>query len=122
MNKKEKEEAALIRLNYREIGPRIRKQRILLGISREDLAKQIGITHTFLGDIELGTKGFSLKSLNRFCKALKMSPDTILYPPKNRNEDQYKNIIDILEKFPEDKRKIAEEMLTVFLLSHDSVE
>ncbi|MEG0376987.1 MAG: helix-turn-helix transcriptional regulator, partial [Eubacterium sp.] len=63
---KEKEPAMdrELTLDYTEIGLRIRKQRTFLGMTRDDLAKLIGITPTFLADIELGTKGFSLKSLN----------------------------------------------------------
>ena len=60
-------------INHKEIGQRIRKQRTFLNMSRDELARKIGITPTFLADIELGTKGFSLKSLNRFCNVLKMS-------------------------------------------------
>ncbi|MEF9918527.1 MAG: helix-turn-helix transcriptional regulator [Eubacterium sp.] len=109
-------------LDYKAIGVRIRKQRTFLGMSREDLAKHIGITPTFLADIELGTKGFSLKSLNRFCKTLKMSSDSILYPPKTDAADKYDNILNILESCPENKLKIAEDILTLFLLSHDPVK
>ena len=53
-------------LDHKAIGLRIRKQRTFLNMSRDELARKIGITPTFLADIELGTKGFSLKSLNRF--------------------------------------------------------
>lgn len=66
-------------LDHKAIGLRIRKQRILLKLSREELAQKIGVSTTFLTDIELGTKGFSLKSLNRFSQVLKMSAETILY-------------------------------------------
>ena len=52
------------RLDQKAIGQRIRQRRTFLNMSREDLARKIGITPTFLTDIELGTKGFSLKSLN----------------------------------------------------------
>ncbi|MEG0377484.1 MAG: helix-turn-helix transcriptional regulator [Eubacterium sp.] len=109
-------------LDYKAIGLRIRKQRTFLNMSRDDLAKKIGITPTFLADIELGTKGFSLKSLNRFCNTLKMSADAILYEPKNYNETKYASVLQILEHCPEDKVKIAEEILTLFLLSHDPVD
>ena len=76
-------------LDHKAIGLRIRKQRTFLNMSRDELARKIGITPTFLADIELGTKGFSLKSLNRFSNVLKMSADAILYGPKEYMGTKY---------------------------------
>ncbi|MEG0376986.1 MAG: XRE family transcriptional regulator, partial [Eubacterium sp.] len=58
----------------------------------------------------------------RFCNVLKMSSDAILYPPKTDAEDKYESIINILERCPEDKLKVAENILTLYLISHDPVE
>ena len=41
-------------LNKSAIGARIRKRRELLGLSREELAEQLGVTAKFIGDIEYG--------------------------------------------------------------------
>lgn len=107
-------------LDHKAIGLRIRQQRTFLNMSREELAKKISITPTFLADIELGTKGFSLKSLNRFCEVLKMSSDAILYGP--REHSKYASLLELLERSPQDKIEYAEKMLTLFLLSHDPVD
>ncbi len=109
-------------LDQKAIGLRIRKQRTFLNMSRDELARKIGITPTFLADIELGTKGFSLKSLNRFCDVLKMSADAILYSPKEYMGTKYASVLELLERCPADKGKYAEEILTLYLLSHDPVE
>ena len=50
-------------LNKSAIGARIRKRRELLGLSREELAEQLGVTAKFIGDIEYGEKGVSMKNL-----------------------------------------------------------
>lgn len=109
-------------LDHKAIGLRIRKQRTFLNMSRDQLARKIGITPTFLADIELGTKGFSLKSLNYFCSTLKMSSDAILYGPREYMGTKYASILELFERCPKDKGKYAEEILTLFLLSHDPVE
>ncbi|MDO5434706.1 helix-turn-helix domain-containing protein [Eubacterium sp.] len=109
-------------LDHKAMGLRIRKQRTFLNMSRDELARKIGITPTFLADIELGTKGFSLKSLNRFCEVLKMSADAILYGPKEYMGTKYAHVLELLERCPKEKGKYAEEMLTLFLLSHDPIE
>ena len=46
-------------LDHKAMGLRIRKQRTFLNMSREELARKVDITPTFLADIELGTEGFS---------------------------------------------------------------
>lgn len=106
-------------LDYKEIGKRIRKQRTFLNMSRIELAEKMDITPTFLADIELGTKGFSVKRLNRFCNILKMSSDMILYGPKEHQRAEYATIMELIDRVPEDKVKYAEEIMTLFLLSHD---
>lgn len=109
-------------LNYKEIGLRIRKQRTFLNISREELARKIGITPTFLADIELGTKGFSLKTLTRFCDILKMSADAVLFGPKEYQGKKYTELLELLERCSDEKAKYAQEILTLYLLSHDPVD
>ncbi len=109
-------------LDYKAMGLRIRKQRTFLNMSRDELARKVDITPTFLADIELGTKGFSLKSLNRFCHVLKMSADAILYGPKEYMGARYSEVLELLERCPKEKGNYAEEILTLFLLSHDPVE
>lgn len=104
-------------LNHKAIGLRIRKQRTLLKMSREGLACKIGVSTTFLTDIELGTKGFSLKSLNRFSQVLKMSAEAILYGSENGSKKT--NLLDTLTQCPEEMINYAEEIILIFLLSHE---
>lgn len=64
----------------------------------------------------------TLKSLNRFCHVLKMSADAILYGPKDYMGTRYSEVLELLERCPREKGRYAEEILTLFLLSHDPVE
>ncbi|MDO4288014.1 MAG: helix-turn-helix transcriptional regulator [Eubacterium sp.] len=104
--------------DYRAIGLRIRKRREFLGIRRQSFAKMLGITPTFLADIELGNKGFSLKRLNQICQLLRMSSEALLYGDSHPGK-AYASIWEMLEQCPEDKRRYAVEMLAMFLMSHD---
>ena len=90
-------------LDYKAIGLRIRKQRTFLNMSRDELARKVSITPTFLADIELGTNGFSIKSLNRFCDVLKMSADDILFGPREYMGTKYSAILELLERCPAQK-------------------
>lgn len=108
-------------LDHKAIGLRIRKQRTFLNMTRDDLARKMGITPTFLADIELGTKGFSLKSLHHFCEILKMSSDALLYGPKEYMGTKYASILELLGRCDPEKSKYAQEIVTLYLLSHDPV-
>ena len=52
----------------------------------------------------------------------KMSADAILYGPKEYMGTKYAHLLELLERCPKEKGKYAEEMLTLYLLSHDPVE
>nr|WP_243259516.1 helix-turn-helix transcriptional regulator [Eubacterium sp. 1001713B170207_170306_E7] len=113
---KVRKEPKMKELDHKAIGLRIRKQRMLLRMSREDLARKIGVSTTFLTDIELGTKGFSLKSLNRFSQVLKMSANSILYGQEVG--DRGSDLLNMLAQCPNEITRYAEEVILIFLLSH----
>ena len=65
-------------LNKAAIGMRIRQRREILGLSREELAERLGVTAKFIGDIEYGDKGLSMKNLYRLKQILGVSADFLL--------------------------------------------
>ncbi|MEA5069461.1 MAG: helix-turn-helix transcriptional regulator, partial [Christensenellaceae bacterium] len=50
-------------MDYRSLGMRIRKQRKNLHLTQEELAERAGISLSFLGHIERGTRKASLETL-----------------------------------------------------------
>ena len=65
-------------MKYEELGRRIRLQRVLAQLTQEKLAEQAGISLSFLGHIERGTRKASLETLVNICNALKISPNILL--------------------------------------------
>jgi len=63
---------------YQGLGKRIRQQRKLLQMTQEKLAEEAGISLSFLGHIERGTRKASLDTLVRLCNALQVSPQLLL--------------------------------------------
>lgn len=57
-------------VNYKKIGQRIQKRRKEKGLSQDQLSEQIGISLSFLGHIERGTRKASVETLAHICKAL----------------------------------------------------
>ena len=65
-------------MKYEDLGRRVRQQRILAQLTQEKLAEQAGISLSFLGHIERGTRKASLETLVNICNALKISPNILL--------------------------------------------
>ena len=64
--------------DYQVVGDRIRVRRKELGLTREALAEKMNRAPKYCADIERGTCGMSIETLLLFCKALELSPNTLL--------------------------------------------
>ncbi len=62
-----------------EIGKRIRSNRELKRLSREELAEAADVSVSFLSDIEHGRKSMTTTSLYKVCQALGVSADYLLF-------------------------------------------
>lgn len=67
------------KLNYKELGARIRKERENLNLSREKFAEIVGISPYYLGQIERGDRRMSLEILIKIANTLHVSVDYILF-------------------------------------------
>ena len=63
---------------FKELGRRIKQQRVLAEMTQEKLAEKAGISLSFLGHIEHGTRKASIDTLVRLSNALKISPNVLL--------------------------------------------
>ena len=66
-------------IDYTKIGTRIRLARKTKGWSQGELAKQCGISMSFLGHIERGTRIMSLDTFVNICVALGADADELLW-------------------------------------------
>ena len=64
-------------MDYIAMGKRIRRQRRWMDLSQEQLAEMVGVSTSFIGHIERGTRVPSLDTVWRICKALEVSMDHI---------------------------------------------
>ena len=65
--------------NNEAIGRRLRKQRLTLQLTQEQLAEKAGISFSFLGHIERGTRIASVETLARLSKALELDMHYIVF-------------------------------------------
>lgn len=64
-------------MNYVDMGRRIRMMRKQTGMTQEQFAKRVGISTSFMGHIERGTRIASLETLEGLVDALNSSMDYI---------------------------------------------
>ena len=105
------------KLDLKEIGMRIRRQREFLGYTRDYLSEELAVSVNFCRDIEIGAKGMSIQTLAKLSSILKLSLDYILLG-ETVNSD-VEPLILMLNSCRAEKRKYAEDILRSFLLAID---
>ena len=103
------------KLNFADIGSRIRKQREFLGYTREYLAENLSVSTNFCRDIEIGAKGMSIQTLVKLSSILKLSLDYIVLGETIDKDAE--PLILMLNACNPSKRKYAEDILKSFLLA-----
>ncbi len=96
------------------MGERIKKQRLLIGYSREKLAEMADITPRFCYDIELGLKNMSVNTLCKLSDSLHISVDYILFGSPSPSED-IEPIEGMISLCPVDKRVHLEQIISHYI-------
>ena len=89
-------------INCEDIGRRIHKQRKEKGLSQEQLAELIGISLSFMGHIERGTRKSSVETLARICKALDADMHYIVFGHSSGhsvNSELLRELTDLVQRF-----------------------
>jgi len=81
------------RVDYYEVGQRIRKCREDLGITQKAASKLCGISQSFYGNIESGNKIMSLETFYSICDAFDVSADYLLYDGSLQSDEIILNIL-----------------------------
>ena len=67
-----------IMMDYQALGQKVRFVRKQKNMTQEQLAEAVGISASFLGHIERGTRVASLETLVALCKTLNVGPEYLL--------------------------------------------
>jgi DNA-binding XRE family transcriptional regulator len=73
-----KEDWIKILSNVKEVGPILRRRRLELGLSQNQLARKVGIRRENIRDVELMKRCFSVKNFRKILEALDLSVEEIL--------------------------------------------
>lgn len=77
-------------MDYQDLGRRVRTIRRQMGLTQEELAEQLGISTSFLGHIERGTRAVSVETLVQLCNVLNISPVYLLSASLQNSGDAYR--------------------------------
>ena len=70
-------------VNYLTIGDKVKNRRTAMGLSQEKLAELCGVTPSYIGHIERGSRSLSLTTAVSISAVLNMSLDYLLLDVKN---------------------------------------
>ena len=59
-------------------GKRVRERRLALGLTQQELADRAGIHRSYIGQIEMGKRNVTLKSVARIAEALQINIASLL--------------------------------------------
>lgn len=102
--------------NNFEIGARIKAQRELLGITREELAERLDITPRFCYDLELGHKGMSISTLCKISSELNVSTDYLLFGEAKDNQG-ISEVTSLYKECPPEKRRHLNTIIQQFIFA-----
>lgn len=97
-----------------QMGERLKKQRLLIGYSREKLAELVDITPRFCYDIELGLKNMSLNTLCKLSNSLHISTDYILFG-FDTDKHERSAIMSLIETCPDNKLEHLEQIISHYI-------
>lgn len=113
----------MTKYNRIDAGARIRKKRMLLGLTQDIVAEQIGLSAKYYADIERGTCGMSIETLISLSETLDMTMDYIIHGKTYRPGELQKHteevdaILSVLDNVPQNKRQYAMRILQLQLAS-----
>ena len=103
--------------DFKAVGERIRRRRNELKLSQAELAEKIERAPKFCADIERGYCGMSIDTMLAFCRALSVTPSTLLLGEATAcadPSDTMNQIMEILAECTEEQRRSVLEMLRLF--------
>lgn len=102
------------------VGERIKKKRMVLGMSQDELAEKIDRATKYCSDIERGMCGMSIETMIALSKALDMTLDYMIFGESSEMEEARQEQTELalfhaISKCPERQRVNALRMLQLFV-------
>ena len=107
-------------MDYRMLGKRIRKERLRLNLTQEQLSEDIEISTAYLGQIERGERSLTLDKLVKLANRLRVTVDYLLSDSVSISPDnQTDRILQLLQDKTTEEKEMAFQVLnTIFRYQH----
>lgn len=92
------------RLNYVEIGKRIKNKRKELLLTQEKLSEKLEVSPSYVSEIERGTSIASLETISKISQVLDLSLDYLIYGINANNSSS--TFTEFLKLIPEKNHKL----------------
>ena len=99
-------------INYARIGQTVKDLRTNAGLTQEKMAEQCGISTSFLGHIERGSRKLSLETAIKIADCLNVSLDSLILDGRS-DENMLSSVGAILQKQPKEKQEQFIRMIKV---------
>lgn len=99
-------------IDYSEIGKRIARRRKELGLKQTEVCERAGINDKYLSCIERASSIPSLEVVMRLALALDTTPDTFLTGSIRFDEDQWRDVAEMLRNMNPTKLSLAKSFLS----------
>lgn len=99
-------------LDYTEIGRRIARRRKKLGMKQSEAEERADIGYKYLSNIERGISVPSTEVIMRLAAALDTTPDEFLVGTSRQEDEEWKNVAQLLRTMDEKQLTMAKNFLT----------
>ena len=99
-------------IDYKELGKRIRAERLKQNLTQEKLAEMANISDSFMGHIERGGRTLSIETLTKLANALNLNIEYIICGEFHYQPDMLPTeILDALNRMSSSQRKVFLSMM-----------
>lgn len=100
-----------------KVGEKLFSFRKSMGFTQAEVAEKSGLSDRTYADIERGSVNMRVDTLLKICNALNITPDEILTEKAEDIELEKSNLLMAFDQLPEQNKKIALQLLSVYLKS-----
>lgn len=98
-------------LDYNEIGKRIARRRKQLGLKQSEVEEKANLSYKYLSNIERGISIPSTEVIMRLAISLDTTPNEFLIGTLQHEDEEWKNVSEILRDFGPKKLLLAKNFL-----------
>ena len=94
-------------MEYELMGKRVKKARRDKGITQEKFAEELGVSVSFISQVETGEKKFNLERISEVSRILERPINYFIEGYEEQNKEALEEVVDLLKKMSDKQLKLA---------------